>query len=102
MPKKTKKMKARAAARIHSGLGMKRPDQQTSGSSKQSLSSISPAENNALSNNHHVEKNDVQITNYFKTDLRKSILLILCVITLEIIFYFASMNTGLAKLFTIK
>jgi len=48
---------------------------------------------------HPVSQEELLTARYFKTDLKKSLLLISGIIALEIIFYFASMSTVWFRLF---
>jgi len=45
------------------------------------------------------DNNTNKITNYFKHDFTKSLILISGIITLELIFYFVSMNSSLRSIF---
>ncbi len=86
MPKKSRKEKILSKQRILAKLSPDAKVKQEVRVEKETVPAVQDSES-------------IRAASYFRHDLLKSLVLILAVITLEIIFYFASMSTVWGKLF---
>jgi hypothetical protein len=95
MPKKSREQKIKASRRLYESLLHSAPRQEYSRPTVSNPEKTASAVKMIL---QETEKEKI-ITRYFISDFKKSMLLIVCVIALELFFYFASMSTNFSWLF---
>jgi|GEM_PF-2133182 len=92
MPKKSRKLKIRAS--LHKATILTQPTQPTQSAETREVKKIEPLQKAKASSLPNLSEEEKQTTSYFRTDLRKSIIFIAGIITLEIILYFVTMSTN--------